>query len=55
MMLKPHTGIAIIKGRQCSGKFFEGTGINANNCSAEKWYEVSRAVPGVVMLFGRMP
>lgn len=55
MMLKPHTGTAIVKGRQRSGEFFEGTGINVDNGSAEEWYEVSRAVPGVVMCFGRMP
>lgn len=55
MILKPHTDTVIVKGRLCSGKLAEGTEINVSNRSAVKWHEVSGAVPGVVMRFGRTP
>lgn len=53
-MLKPHTGMVIVKGRLCSGKLTEGTEINVSvQCC-----EMARGFwshAGVAMRFGRMP
>lgn len=44
----------VSKEELCSGKLAEGTEINIGNCSAVKWQEISGAVPGARIHFGRM-